>query len=403
MAYKMLDGNGAAVEAIKMAKVKVVSAYPITPQSTIAEKLSEIVASGELKAEYVRVESEHTALSVATTAQLTGVRTATATASQGLALMHEVVGMTSGVRAPIVMPVVNRGLAAPWTLWCEHGDAMAERDMGWLQFYCQNVQEVYDIMLMAYRVAEDEKVLTPAMVCLDGFFLSHSMQKIDVPSQEEVDEFVGPYVPKNTYLDTSDPMFICNLTGSDDYTEMRYQQKVAMDNSFEVIEKVQKEFEEKFGRKLSIVEGYRTEDADVVLVALGSMCGTAKYVVNKLREQGKKVGLVKVVVFRPFPVKYLKEVLKGKEVIGVFDRSAGLGGQGGPVWSETCAAMKAVDCDIRHYVGGLGGRDVTADNIEKIFNELLEIKKGKRKDHTQWIDVKENAMDIRQVEKNARN
>lgn len=403
MSYKMLDGNGAAVEAIKMAKVKVVSAYPITPQSTIAEKLSEIVASGELKAEYVRVESEHTALSVATTAQLTGVRTATATASQGLALMHEVVGMTSGVRVPIVMPVVNRGLAAPWTLWCEHGDAMAERDMGWLQFYCQNVQEVYDIMLMAYRVAEDEKVLTPAMVCLDGFFLSHSMQKIDVPSQELVDEFVGPYVPKNTYLDTSDPMFVCNLTGSDDYTEMRYQQKIAMDNSFEVIEKVQKEFEEKFGRKLSIVEGYKTEDADVVLVALGSMCGTAKYVVNKLREQGKKVGLAKVVVFRPFPVDYLKEVLKGKEVIGVFDRSAGLGGQGGPVWSETCAVMKAEDCDIRHYVGGLGGRDVTVDTIEKIFNELLEIKEGKRKDHTEWIDVKENAMDIRQVEKNARN
>ncbi|OAA83598.1 transketolase C-terminal domain-containing protein [Clostridium ljungdahlii] len=402
MSYKMLDGNGAAVEAIKMAKVKVVSAYPITPQSTIAEKLSELVASGELKAEYVRVESEHTALSVATTAQLTGVRTATATASQGLALMHEVLGMTSGVRVPIVMPVVNRGLAAPWTLWCEHGDAMAERDSGWLQFYCQNVQEVFDMTIMAYKVAEDEKVLTPAMVCLDGFFLSHSMQKIDVPSQELVDEFLGPYVPKNTYLDTSDPMFVCNLTGSDDYTEMRYQQKVGMDNSFEVIEKAQKEFEEKFGRKLSIVEGYRTEDADVVLVALGSMCGTAKYVVNKLREQGKKVGLVKIVVFRPFPVNYLKEVLKGKEVIGVFDRSAGLGGQGGPVWSETCAAMKAADCDIRHYVGGLGGRDVTVDTIEKIFNELLEIKEGKRKDHTEWIDVKENAMDIRQVEKNAR-
>jgi pyruvate ferredoxin oxidoreductase alpha subunit len=401
MAYKMLDGNGAAVEAIKMAKVQVISAYPITPQSTIAEQLSDLVATGELKAQYVRVESEHTALSVATAAELTGVRAATATASQGLALMHEVAGMTSGCRVPIVMPVVNRGLAAPWTLWADHGDAMSERDTGWLQFYCQNVQEVFDLTVMAYRIAEDENVLTPAMVCMDGFFLSHSMQKIDIPDQEEIDEFIGPFVTKNSYLDPEDPMFVCNLTGPDDFTEMRYQQKVGFDNSIKVIEKVQKEFAQKFGRKLQIIEGYRTDDADVVLVALGSMCGTAKYVVNKLRAQGKKVGLAKVTVFRPFPFRQLREVLGGKEVIGVFDRSAGLGGQGGPLWSETCAAIKDYNSDIRHYVGGLGGRDVSVRTIEKIYNELLEIKNGTRKEHTEWIDVKENAMDIRQVLKNA--
>lgn len=401
MSYKMLDGNGAAVMAMKMARVKVISAYPITPQSSISEQLSELVGSGELDAQYVRVESEHTALSVATAAQLTGVRAATATASQGLALMHEVAGMTSGVRVPIVMPVVNRGLAAPWTLWCEHTDAMAERDMGWLQFYCQNVQEVFDIMLMAYKVAEDENVLSPAMVCLDGFFLSHSMQKIDIPEQEKVDKFIGEYKSKNSYLDTTDPMFICNLTGSDEYTEMRYQQKVGMDNAMGVIEKVQKEFEEQFGRKLVVVEGYKTDDADVVLVALGSMCGTAKYVVNKMREDGKKVGLVKIVCFRPFPDEQLKTILDGKKVIGVFDRSVGFGSKSGPVWNETCAVMRNSDSDIRGYIGGLGGRDVTADNIEKIFEELLEIKDNRRKDHTSWIDVKTNAMDIRQVEKNA--
>lgn len=401
MAVKMLDGNGAAVEAIKMAKVQVISAYPITPQSTIAEKLSEEVATGELKAEYVRVESEHTALTVANAAMLTGVRAATATASQGLALMSEVAGMTAGLRLPLVMPVVNRGIAAPWTLWCEHGDAMSQRDTGWLQFYCQNVQEVYDLMMIAYRVAEDERVLIPAMVNLDGFFLSHSMQKINVPEQEAIDEFIGPYVAKNLYLDPTDPMFVCNLTGSDEFTEMRYQQKVGMDNAFGVIEEVQKEFEEKFGRKYEIVEGYKTEDAEVVLVALGSMCGTAKYVVNQMRDQGKKVGLLKVTVFRPFPAKQFKEALAGKAVIGVFDRSAGIGGQGGPVWSETCAAMCPTDSDIRHYVGGLGGRDVSIATLEKIFNELLEIKDGTRKDHTEWIDLKENAMDIRQVLKNA--
>lgn len=400
MAFKMLDGNEAAVEAMKLARVQVISAYPITPQSTISEKLSDLVASGELKAEYVRVESEHTALSVATTAGLTGVRAATATASNGLALMHEVLSMTSGNRVPIVMPVVNRGVAAPWTLWCEHGDAMSQRDTGWLQLYCQNVQEVLDITLLSYRIAEDERVLTPTMVCLDGFFLSHSMQKADVPEQQLVDEFIGPYIRKNTYLDPEDPMFCCDLTGSDEFTEMRYQQKIAMDNSIEVIEEISKEFEEKFGRKINIVEGYKTEDADVVLVALGSMCGTAKYVVDKMRKEGKKVGLAKVVVFRPFPTKQLKEVLSGKKVVGVFDRSIGLGGQGGPVWSETCALMMNEGCDIRHYVGGLGGRDVTIDNIEKIYNELLDIKERKSETHTEWIDLKENPMDLRQVVKN---
>ncbi|WP_422485381.1 pyruvate ferredoxin oxidoreductase [Gudongella sp. DL1XJH-153] len=400
MNYKMLDGNEAAVEAMKLAKVQVISAYPITPQSSISEKLSELVASGKLKAEYIRVESEHSALSLATTAQLTGVRAATATASNGLALMHEVLSMTSGNRVPIVMPVVNRGVAAPWTLWCEHGDTMAQRDMGWLQFYCQDVQEVLDLTLAAYRVAEDKRILTPAMVCLDGFFLSHSVQKVDVPDSTVVDTFIEPYEAKNTYLDTSDPMFICDLTGPEEFTEMRYQQKHSMDISIGVIEEIQKEFEEKFGRKLHVVEGYKTEDADVVLIALGSMCGTAKYVVDKMRREGKKVGLAKMTVFRPFPVERLKQVLAGKKTIGVFDRSAGLGGQGGPVWSEVTAMMHDENCDIRHYAGGLGGRDVTVDNIEKIFNELLELNKGTRKEHTEWIDLKEDPMNIRQVIKN---
>lgn len=399
MSYKMLDGNDAA-EAMKLAKVQVISVYPITPQSSMSESLAEMVASGELNAEYVRVESEHSAMSVAMTAQLAGVRAATATSSNGLALMHEVLGMTSGNRAPVVMPVVNRGVAAPWSLWCEHGDTMSQRDMGWLQFYSENVQDVLDLMFIAYRVAEDKRVITPAMVCLDGFFLSHSMQKVDVPEEKLVDEFVGSYVPTNTYLDTKDPMFLSDLTGSEEYTEMRYQQKLSMDNAFTVVDEVMTEFKEKFGRKLEVVEGYKTEDADVVLVALGSMCGTAKHVVNKMRAEGKKVGLAKVTMFRPFPVKQLKKVLEGKKAIGVFDRSAGLGGQGGPVWSETCAALKNETTDIRHYVGGLGGRDVTTDNIEKIYNELLEIKDGKREDHTQWIDLKENSMEIRQVIKN---
>src|SRR5690554_2347628 len=252
MTFKMLDGNSAAVEAMKLAKVQVISAYPITPQSSVSEKLADLVAAGELDAEYIRVESEHSALSAAMTAQLAGVRAATATASNGLALMHEVLSMASGNRVPLVMPVVNRGVSAPWTLWCEHGDTMSQRDLGWIQFYCQNVQEVLDLTLIAYRVSEDARVLTPSMVCLDGFFLSHSMQKIQVPEQTLVDEFIKPYTPANNYLDTKDPMFLCDLTGPDEFTEMRYQQKICMDHAMEVIEEVEKEYQEMFGRKLEI-------------------------------------------------------------------------------------------------------------------------------------------------------
>ncbi len=397
MAYVMLDGNMAAAEAIKLAKVKVISAYPITPQSSIPEMLADFVNKGKMDAQYVRVESEHSALSVATTAAMTGSRAATATASNGLALMHEVVGMTSGNRVPLVMPVVNRGLSAPWTLWCEHSDSMCERDMGWLQFYSQNVQEVLDLTLMAYRICEDKRVLLPGMVCLDGFFLSHSMQKVDVPDQQLVDSFIGEFVNKNTYLNPLDPMFLSDLTGNEEYTEMRYQQKVALDKAHEVVEEVFAEFEQKFGRRYQIVEGYQTEDADAVLVTLGSMSGTARYVVNKMRKEGKKVGLVKMTMFRPFPLSYIKKAIGNASVVGVFDRSSGLGSLGGPVWNEVAAALRKSDCEVYPYIGGIGGRDVTVDNLEGIFNELLDLKSGKKTENTTWFDLKDKPMEIRQV------
>jgi pyruvate ferredoxin oxidoreductase alpha subunit len=403
MAYKMLDGNSAAVEAMKLAKVQVISAYPITPQSSISEKLADLVADGTLNAEYIRVESEHTAMSAATTAGLVGVRAATATASNGLALMSEVLGMTAGNRVPIVMPVVNRGVAAPWTLWCEHGDAMSQRDLGWLQFYCQNVQEVLDMTLVAYRISEDYRGQLPSMVCLDGFFLSHSMQKIDVPDQAAIDEYVGPYIPKNTYLDTSDPMFICDLTSPDEYTEMRYQQKIAMENVLDVFNEAAGEYEKITGRTLKMVEGYKLEDAEVALVAMGSMAGTTKQVVNQLRAQGKKVGMMKLVAFRPFPAQQIRDLLSEIPVIGVFDRSAGLGSQGGPAWNEVSAVLKDCPVDIRQFAGGLGGRDVTEKTVTTIYEQLLAISAGEEKSHTHWIDVKDNAMTIREVMKNVGN
>jgi len=392
--YKMLDGNAAAVEAIAMAKVGVISAYPITPQSSVAEKLSELVDKGTLKANYIRVESEHTAMSAAITAQLTGVRAATATSSVGLALMTEVLGMASGCRVPIVMPVVNRALAAPWSLWCDHQDTMTVRDTGWLQFYCENVQDVFDLTIAAYRIAEDKRVQTPAMVALDGFFLSHSMQKLLIPEQAEIDAFIGPYIPKNLRLDPKDPVIINNLTPSDEMTEMRWQQMMGMKNAETVIDEVFQEFEKTFGRRHSAVEGYCMEDAEEAVVSLGSMSGTAKYVVDQLRAQDRKAGALKVVSFRPFPYQKVREALGNTRKIAVIDRTAGLGGQGAPLWTETAAAMKDSGKPVINYIAGLGGRDISMYTIENIFADLAE----NNGSSPVWIDLKENAENLRQVE-----
>jgi pyruvate ferredoxin oxidoreductase alpha subunit len=392
---RMLDGNAAAAEALRLARVHVVSAYPITPQSPIAEKLAAYVADGTLQARYVRVESEHTAMACAIGAQLTGIRAATATSSVGLALMHEVLGVASGCRVPIVMPVINRALVSPWSLWCDHQDSMAERDSGWLQFYVENAQETLDALLMAYRIAEHEHVLTPAMVCLDGFFVSHSTQPVMVPDQKTVDVFVPHYRPANLYLDPQDPMFINDLTPPDEFSEMRYQQKVGLEMALEIIPQVQEAFFRAFGRRYDMVEAYRCRDADVILVTLGSMSGTAKHVVNRLRAKNQRVGVVKLSVFRPFPVDQVREALAGKQVVGVLDRSAGLGAQGGPVWLEVNSALSG-RVQVCGYVAGLGGRDITETTMEQIFYELFHIKEGKiSRPAKPWIDTRPEAMQLR--------
>ncbi len=400
---RMLDGNDAAAEALKLARVGVISAYPITPQSSIAEKLSEFAATQKIQARYIRVESEHTAMSCAIGAQLTGVRAATATSSVGLALMHEVLGVASGCRIPIVMPVVNRALVSPWSLWCDHQDAMAERDSGWMQFYAENVQEVLDLLLIAYKVAENEAILLPAMVCFDGFFLSHSIQPVEVPDQETVDEFLPAYKAVNLYLDPRDPMFINDLTSPDEFSEMRYQQMVAFKNALEIIPQVQDDFFRIFGRKYEMLEEYRCRDAEAVLVTMGSMSGTAKHVINKMREEGSKVGVVRIVSFRPFPVERIGSILKGKKVMGVIDRSAGLGAQGGPIWLEVKSAVSDTQAKVYGYVAGLGGRDITEKTIDKIFTELLKgvCCAGAEPDKP-WIDTREYAMDVRSI-KDVRN
>ena len=395
MPIKMLDGNGAAVEAIRLVKPGVIAAYPITPQSSIAEHLSDEVAAGRIKAEYVRVESEHSAMSVCIGAQLTGVRAITATSSVGLALMHEVCGVTSGCRIPMVMPVVNRSLVAPWSLWCDHQDTMAERDTGWLQFYAGTVQDIVDLYLTAMRISEHPDVLTPSMVCLDGFFLSQSMQKVSVPEDEDAFDFVGEYQKLNMYLDPKDPMFVNDLTPTDEYTEMRYQQMVGFQEAAKVAPKVFAEYNERFDRDLEVVKPYKLEDAEIAVVTIGSMSGTARYVVDQLRAKGIRAGSLQIMMFRPFPAEQIRQALKHIPVIGVMDRSAGLGGVKPPVCAEVSAALYGEDCDIRSYIGGLAGRDISNHSFEKIFAELEEIRKGQRSCHTQWFDVKDDPMDIR--------
>jgi pyruvate ferredoxin oxidoreductase alpha subunit len=295
------------------------------------------------------------------------------------------------------MPLINRALVAPWSLWCDHQDSMAERDSGWVQLYAENAQEVLDLCLIAYKAAEHEQVLLPAMVCFDGFFLSHSIQPVEVPEQDAVDGFLPKYECKNLYLDPDDPMFVNNLTSADEFSEMRYQQMIAFKNALDIIPEVQENFFKTFGRRYRMIEAYKCEDADVVLVTIGSMAGTAKYVVNQLRAEGQKVGVVKITCFRPFPLEILRGILKGKKMIGVIDRSAGLGAEGGPVWLEVKSAADK-ETKVFNYVAGLGGRDIPETTIKKICTELLQ---GVYSDLSSpvkpWIDTAENAMDVREA------
>ena len=318
--------------------------------------------------------------------------------------MHELLGVASGCRIPLVMAIVNRALVSPWSLWCDHQDSMSVRDAGWLQFYAENVQEILDLLIMAYKIAEHDDVLLPAMVCFDGFFLSHSLQPVEVPGREKVDEFLPPYRSKNMYLDPRNPMFINNLTPPEEFSEMRYQQEVAFDNARSVIPLVQQEFFRAFGRKYSPVEDYLCADADALLVTLGSMAGTAKYTADKLRRQGKKVGVVKITSFRPFPTEELRNLTRSKPIIGVLDRSAPAGARGGPVWLEANAALNETNTRVFSYIAGLGGRDITEMTIEKIFMELLNnLDSALSQPADSWIDTGADAMNIRKVGQDVRN
>jgi len=334
----MLTGNEAAAYAVKLADVKIIAAYPITPQTTIIEKIAEFISNNEINARYIRVESEHSAMAACIAAESTGIRSFTATASQGLALMHEVLIWAAGARLPIVMSTVNRALAPPWSIWTDQQDTIAQRDTGWMQIYAESNQEVLDSILMAYKIAENSKVLMPMMIIEDAFILSHTMESVDIPIKSKVLKFLPEYKPKYK-LESTFPAGFGSLAMPDGpYMEFRHKAANAFKNASNLINEVDKEFKKEFGRSYGgLLEQYKTKDAEYVLVMMGSTSSTAKYVVNKLRNLGKSVGLLRIRSFRPFPTMQIRDILKDVKAVAVMDRSYTFG-YGGALFNEVTAS-----------------------------------------------------------------
>ncbi|ACJ16968.1 2-oxoisovalerate:ferredoxin oxidoreductase, alpha subunit [Thermococcus onnurineus NA1] len=387
---KVVSGNYAAAYAAKHARVEVVAAYPITPQTSIIEKIAEFIANGEVEnLQYVAVESEHSAMAACIGASAAGARAFTATSAQGLALMHEMLHWASGARLPIVMVDVNRAMAPPWSVWDDQTDSLAQRDTGWMQFYAENNQEVYDGVLMAFKVAET--VNLPAMVVESAFILSHTYDIVEMIPQELVDEFLPPRKPLYTLTDFDNPVSVGALGTPADYYEFRYKIEKAMEKARKVIKEVGKEFGEMFGRDYSqMIELYRTDDADFVFMGMGSLMGTVKQAVDILREEGYKVGAAKVRWFRPFPKDELYELAKNVEGIAVLDRNFSFG-QEGILFNEAKGVLYNTDARpiIKNYIVGLGGRDFTVSDVKKIAENMKAvIEKGELDVEVDWYHLK---------------
>jgi pyruvate/2-oxoacid:ferredoxin oxidoreductase alpha subunit len=373
---KMLTGNYAAAYGAKLSRVEVVPVYPITPQTHIMEKMAEFITNKELDAEFVPVESEHSAMAVAIAAQATGARTFTATSAQGLVYMHENLFVASAIRLPIVMAIVNRALGAPNTIQPDLSDSLDQRDTGWIQIYVESAQEAHDMVVQAYSIGEDKRVLLPVAVCFEGIIISHYMEPIEVLDQEKVDRFLPPYRPDHVILDPDRPMSTGQIVVDDCYyTEYRYQQQEAMDRSKEVIQETDRAFGETFGRSYGgLVATEMMEDAEVALLTIGSMASTARDVVKRLRkEKGMPIGLAKLRSFRPFPEKELKQCLSDMKAVAVLERDVSVGA-GGIVYLELSHCFNQGDKKphLIDYILGLGGRDVTSDHIEAIATAVFD-------------------------------
>lgn len=370
----------AAAEAVKQANVDVVSAYPITPQTHIVEHLSELVANGEMDAEFFCVESEHSALSVCVGSEAVGARSFTCTSSQGLALMSEITYIASGLRLPIVMIISNRTLSAPLSIWNDHSDVMSIRDCGWIQFFTENGQEVYDHVFIAYRLGEERNVLLPVIVNMDGFILSHVIEPIELLEQEKVDQFLPPYQPLHR-LHPDRPVTMGAFALPSIFAETKKAQEVALRSSMSKILETWKAFGDLTGRYYNSVESYRAEDADTLLVTMGSFGETASVAVDMMRQEGRAVGLMKVRLWRPFPFdEFKKASLKAKQLV-VIDRAISLGGPGGVVASEVKSAIYGEEPrpSVYNFVAGISGRDVTpSDFIKMVDKAEIEIEEGNK-------------------------
>jgi len=393
----ILDGNHAAAQGAKLSRVQVIAAYPITPQSPTTEKLSEFVERGELDAQYIAVESEHSALAVCTSASIVGARTFTATSAHGLAYMHEMLHWAAGARLPVVLACVNRAMGAPWNVLNDQQDSISQRDTGWIQIYARNNQEIIDSIIQAYKIAES--VYVPVMVCYDGYVLSHTEMPVDVPSQKDVDNFLPPYRP-HTILDPANPKNYNLVTLANPrvnaegvlchgYMELRYLLQEALQNSRETIFRVGQEFGELFGRSYANMFWEKgLDEADVVIVAMGSLAMEAIVAADMLREAGHKVGVLGLRVFRPFPKVEVMKALKKSRLIVVFDKNISYGLEG-----ATCSEIKSalygssINAVIRNFIVGLGGRDVKARELVAAVNKaLLSEKEGDlQKEYPEWI------------------
>ena len=381
---KVIEGSHAVSHAVMLSRVQVICAYPITPQTHIVEKLSDLCSTGEMQAKFLKVESEHSAMAGCIGASAVGARAFTASSSQGLALMHELLHWAAGARLPIVMANVNRSLGAPWNIWCDQTDSLSQRDTGWLQFYCESSQEALDTVIQAYKISE--KISLPSMVVLDAFYLSHTFEPVNIPDQGRVDRFLPPYEPKYR-LDPKVPRSFSGLTPPDLFTEMRYQIQEAMEEAKKVILHVDEEFDALFGRRYGLVEGYRLEDAELVLVTSGTAASTARDVIDQYRDDGKPVGLLKVRTFRPFPSEEIRKALKNVSKVAVIDRniSFGMGG----IFAEELKSVYGNEEEgpiIFGYIAGLGGRDITRETISGIIEYTFEEDRPKKP--SLWPDLR---------------
>ena len=378
-----LSGNEATAIAMKQINPDVVAAFPITPSTEIPQYFSTFVSNGEVDTEFVAVESEHSAMSATIGAEAAGARAMTATSANGLSLMWEMIYIASSLRLPIVMALVNRAVSGPLNIHNDHSDAMGVRDAGWIMLFSENNQEAYDNMLMAHRIAEHKDVQLPVMVCQDGFITSHSIENIELENDEEVKKFVGQYKPEHYLLNDKEPIAIGPLDLQAYLFEHKAQQAEAMKNAKKVIKEVAKEFEKWTGRKYEFFEKYKLDDAEIAIVCMNSTAGTTKFVVDKLREQGIKAGLLKIRVFRPFPAEEIASALSHLKAVAVLDKSDSLNAAGGALFEDVTSAMYVNNKHVPtvNYIYGIGGRDTKADDIEKVYTDLSEIAKTQKIDN----------------------